>query len=418
MKLSTLFTKTTRENPRDEQSINAQLLERAGFIYKNSAGVYTYLPLGWRVMQKIAGIIREEINAVGGQEMLMQALVEKKYLDATGRWDVEVGFEALGKKEEKAGFVLGWTHEEVLTEIASKFLNSYKDLPFSAYQIQTKFRNEPRAKSGVLRGREFMMKDLYSFHTDENDLWRYYEEVKGAYHRIFHRCGLKSIYTLAAGGDFTASNTHEFQVQAEVGEDTIYICTKCDYAENSEISKLKPSDHCQTRLPDGQECGGKIEEIKSIEVGNIFPLGTKYSEAFNLKYVDESGDKKLVVMGSYGIGVGRVMGTVVEVHHDDRGIIWPEAIAPFRVHLICLDETVCEQADKIYFDIVSRNIEVLYDDRGDKTAGEKFADADLIGIPTRLVVSKKTVEQNSIEIKKRSEKESKLVPLQKFMEMI
>ena len=238
MKLSKLFTKTTRENPSDEQSVNAQLLERGGFIYKNSAGIYTYLPLGWRVMQKIADIIREEMTAVGGQEMLMQALVEKKYLDTSGRWDVEVGFEARGKKELKANFVLGWTHEEVLTEIVSKFINSYKDLPFSAYQIQTKFRNEARAKSGLLRGREFMMKDLYSFHTDDNDLGRYYEEVRGAYHKIFHRCGLKSIYTLAAGGDFTASNTHEFQVQASVGEDTIFVCTKCEYAENDEISKL------------------------------------------------------------------------------------------------------------------------------------------------------------------------------------
>ncbi len=412
MRLSQVFTRTLKENPSEETAINAQLLERAGFIYKNSAGIYTYLPLGWRVIQRICTIIREEMNAIGGQELFMPALVEKKYLEATGRWDVDIGFEVKGKKDKEVNFVLGWTHEEVLTEIVSKFINSYRDLPFAAYQIQTKFRNEPRAKSGILRGREFMMKDLYSFHSTENDLWRYYEEVKGAYHKIFHRCGLKAIYTTAGGGDFTMSNTHEFQVIADVGEDIIFVCSKCDYAENSEISKLKNGDPCP-------KCNAKITEQKSIEVGNIFPLGTKYSQAFNLQYTNESGEKKDVFMGSYGIGIGRVMGTVVEVpyHHDDKGIIWPEAIAPFKVHLIAL-EGCQKEADEAYEKIFYHGIEVLYDDREDKTAGEKFADADLIGCPIRLIISKKTLGQKSLEFKRRNEASSTLVELSNYLNLL
>ncbi len=405
MRLSKLFTKTTKENPKDEVSVNAQLLERGGFVYKNSAGIYSFLPLGWRVVSKIAGIIRDEINKIGGEEILMPVLVEKKYLDATGRWDVPISFEAKGKKEKEAGFVLGWTHEEVLTAITSHYVSSYKDLPFSAYQIQTKFRNEPRAKSGLLRGREFMMKDLYSFHATEDDLWRFYEDVKGAYHKIFHRAGLKSIYTVAAGGDFTETNTHEFQVISPVGEDKIFVCSKCEYAENEEVSKLKSGDQCP-------ECGGKVVEEKSIEVGNIFPLGTKYSKAFDLKFVNEKGDSDYVVMGSYGIGLSRMMGAIVEIHHDDKGIIWPESVAPFKVHLIGLDGAE-QESEKLYEELSKKNIEVLYDDRGDKTAGEKFADSDLLGLPVRLVVSKKTLEEKSVEMKRRNEEEFKLVGLTK-----
>lgn len=436
MRLSKLFTKTTRENPKDEISVNAQLLERGGFIYKNSAGIYTFLPLGWRVMQKIAGIIREEMNKIGGVEMFMPALLEKKYLDATDRWDVEIGFKVNSGKprgstsggsdlevEPQTGvstsnqqlatsnqFVLGWTHEEVLTAIASRFVSSYKDLPFAAYQIQTKFRNEPRAKSGLLRGREFVMKDLYSFHADENDLWRYYEDVRGAYHKIFHRCGLKSIYTIAGGGTFTGQNTHEFQVLSEVGEDTIFVCSKCEYAENKEISELRDGGQCP-------KCKGKVVEQKSIEVGNIFPLGDKYSRAFDLKFVDEKGDSHYVIMGSYGIGLGRLMGAVVEVHHDDDGIIWPEAVAPFKAHLVSLDSAE-KEGEELYEKLLHNGIEVLYDDRSDKTAGEKFADADLIGCPIRLVVSEKTLQKKSVEVKRRGEKEVKLVPIDPALEKL
>jgi len=402
MRQSQLFGQTLRENPKDETSINAQLLERGGFVYKNSAGIYSYLPLGWRVLEKIANIIREEINAIGGQEMLMPALVEKKYLDATNRWDVPIGFEAKGKNEKTAGFVMGWTHEEVLTAIAKKYINSYKDLPFAAYQIQTKFRNEARAKSGLLRTREFIMKDLYSFHSSEADFWNYYEKVKAAYFKIFNRCGLKSIYTIAPGGVFTSSSTHEFQVISSVGEDTILFCSKCEYAENKEISKLKNGGKCP-------KCEGKIRMESTIEVGNLFPLGTKYSKAFNLQFINLKGKKEYVIMGSYGIGLGRVMGTAVEIHHDNRGILWPKTIAPFKVHLIEISARgQLHSAEKIYKNLVDKGIEVLYDDRN-KTAGEKFTDADLIGIPWRVVVSQKTLDNDSIEIKRRNQKQEKLV---------
>src|SRR3989338_10651185 len=262
MRLSQLFTKTLREAPADELAINAQYLIRGGLVFKNSAGVYSLLPLGWRVIQKIANIIREEINAIVGQELLMPTLIEKKYMEPTARWDLDVGYFAKAKSEKEAGFVLGWSHEEVLTTIATKFISSYKALPFSAYQIQTKFRNEARAKSGLLRGKEFMMKDLYSFHADENDLFKFYEKVKGSYMKIFDRCHLRAIYTMAGGGAFTISNTHEFQIISDVGEDTILICSQCEYAENIEVTQLKEKDECP-------KCGGGMFEAKAIEAGNI-----------------------------------------------------------------------------------------------------------------------------------------------------
>ena len=407
MRQSQFFSKTLKDAPKDETSKNAQLLERGGFIYKNSAGVYSYLPLGWRVISKIADIIRKEINAIGGQEMLMPALVEKKYLDATGRWDVEIGFEAKGKKEKSANFVLGWTHEEVLTAIAGKYLNSYKDLPISLYQIQTKFRNEPRAKSGLLRGREFVMKDLYSFHASDKDFNTYYESVTATYHKIFKKIGLKSIYTLAGGGDFTESYTHEFQVVSPIGEDTIYLCEQCDYAENKEISKLTENSKCP-------KCdSGNVHAKNSIEVGNIFSLGTKYSKALNLQFINSEGKKEYVIMGSYGIGLGRVMGTIVEIKSDKNGIIWPEEVAPYNVHLIELnpkgESAIRKQAEAVYKTLLDNGVEVLYDDRVIKTAGEKFADADLIGIPVRMVIGEKSLEKDSVEIKKRSSDEIKLI---------
>src|SRR3989338_5839773 len=402
MRLSKLFTKTLRESPTDEEAKNAQFLIRGGFVFKNSAGIYSFLPLGLRVVQKITNIIREEMNAIDGQEMLMQALVEKKYMEPTGRWNLDVGFFAKGLNDKEASFVLGWSHEEVLTSIASKYVSSYKDLPFAAYQIQTKFRNEPRAKSGLLRGREFMMKDLYSFHASEEDLADYYEKSKSAYSNVFNRCGLKSYCTLAGGGVFTENFTHEFQVASDVGEDTIFLCAECGYAENIEISKLKDGSACP-------KCGGKVVEQKSIEVGNIFKYGPKYSDKLGLNFVDEQGVSRPVISGAYGIGVGRLMATVVETSNDEKGIIWPESIAPYKVHLISLEQN--EEAGKIYDDLQKSGVEVLYDDREGKTAGEKFADADLIGCPVRIVVSKKTLEKDSVELKLRNEKEFKLIKL-------
>ena len=406
MRQSELFAKTIKESPKDEVSVNANLLTRAGFIYKNSAGVYSFLPLGWRVIQKIASIIRQEMNAIGGQEMFMTALHDSHYLKTTGRWDVDVVFKVAEAGKKDPAFNLSWTHEEIISEIAAKYISSYKDLPFSAYQIQTKFRNEPRAKSGLLRGREFLMKDLYSFHASEDDFFKYYNQSAKSYKKIFKRCGLESVYTLAAGGDFTVSNTHEFQVLCDAGEDTIYVCEKCGYSENKEITKLQDGSKCPN-------CGGLIKESKSIEAGNVFPLGTKYSEAFNLKFVDENGEKKYVVMGTYGIGLGRVMATIVEKFYDDKGIIWPKEVAPFQVHLI----EIKSPAKKIYEDLVKAGIDVLYDDR-DKTAGEKFADADLIGIPLRIVVSERTLEKDSVEIKRRDGEKVKFVKIKNLSKFL
>jgi prolyl-tRNA synthetase len=396
--------------PKDEVARNAQLLTRGGFIYKNSAGVYSFLPLGLRVIRKVSDIIREEMDVIRGQEILMAALHDKHYLKATGRWDVDVVYKAVSGEDREPNFNISWTHEEVMSEIAARYVSSYKDLPFAAYQIQTKFRHEPRAKSGLLRGREFLMKDLYSFHRDESDMWKYYAEVAEAYKKVFLRCGLDAIYTLAAGGDFTVSNTHEFQVVSDVGEDTIYVCGNCGYAENEEISKLKDGDDCPKC---GAKGGGKIEAKKAIEVGNIFPLGTKYAEAFNLKYKDENGEEKSVVMGSYGIGVSRLMGVLVEKFNDENGILWPEAVAPFKLHLLALG--VADGAD-LYEHLQREGIEVLYDDR-DVSAGQKFAESDLIGIPWRGVVSSK-LGDGKIELKRRDGKEVSVVDVKELLKII
>lgn len=410
MKLSQLFTKTLREAPSDEEAINAKLLIRGGFIFKNSAGIYSMLPLGWRVLTKIANIIREEMNLIEGQEMFMPGLVEKKYLEPSGRWNLDVGYFAKGMEEKEPAFVLGWSHEEVLTAIAAKYISSYKELPFAAYQIQTKYRHEARAKSGLLRGREFMMKDLYSFHATQDDLDNYYKKAKKAYLNVFNRCGLNAIYTLAAGGIFTDKFTHEFQVVSEVGEDIIYVNEKENEAINKEVLNEKGLNHLGWKKED-------LVEKKSIEVGNIFDQGIKYSEALGLYFLDEKGDKKPVIMGAYGIGLGRVMGTVVEIHHDDRGILWPENIAPFKVHLIVIDGRN-KEAESVYEELTKKGIEVLYDDRDEKTPGEKFADADLIGCPIRVLISNKTLDKDSAELKYRNKKEFELVKLTEVAKII
>ncbi|MDO8495493.1 MAG: aminoacyl--tRNA ligase-related protein [bacterium] len=401
MKLSRLFTKTEKETPKDETSVNAQLLEQAGFVYKNNSGIYTYLPLGWRTLNKINAIIREEMNALGATELLMPTLVNKRYWEASERWDVDVMYKL--KDETGHEFGLGWTHEEVITEIAKRYVQSYKDLPFSAYQIQSKFRNEARAKSGILRGREFLMKDLYSFHRDEADLQRFYQDVLNSYLKVFQRLGLDAYVTEASGGAFTKEYTHEFQVLSEAGEDTIFYCEKCRYSQNKEITNLPQGGKCP-------KCDGTINVGKSIEVGNIFRLGTRFSKAFNLNFVDEKGESKPIVMGSYGIGPSRVMGTLAEVFHDKSGLLWPESVAPFKVYLIALDGAAKEAA-KIYQRLWDHGVEVLYDDRDDKGAGEKFADADLIGLPIRVIVSSKTLKEKSVEVKRRGKPGMELVPV-------
>lgn len=405
MRQSKLFTKTTKTILKDEASLNAQLLTKAGFINKLAAGIYTFLPLGWRVILKIENIIRQEMDKVGGQEIKMPALIPKENWEQTGRWET---FDALFKiqSEDQKEYGLGATQEEVISPLLKNFIFSYKDLPVYVYQIQTKFRNELRAKSGLMRGREFLMKDLYSFHASEEDLDKYYEIQKQAYYNIFARCGLKNFtyLTYASGGAFS-KYSHEFQTITNAGEDIIYICSKCRVAINKEIIQE------QSKCP---ECGnGNLEEKKAVEVGNIFKLKTKFSEPFNLKYADQEGQLKPVIMGCYGIGLDRLMGTMVEIFNDDRGIIWPEEVSPFKAHLISIKSN--KETEKIYKKLLDAKIEVLYDDREEISAGEKFADADLIGIPYRLVVSKKTTEQNSIELKKRQSDNAELTTMDKII---
>lgn len=398
MKQSKLFVKTLKEAPKDEMSKNAELLIRAGFVDKLMAGVYSFLPLGLRVLNKINAIVREEINAIGGEEILMPALQPRENWDKTNRYNVKEAY----KPDDKT--VLGWTHEEIITPLVGKQISSYKDLPRYVYQIQSKFRNEPRAKSGLLRGREFLMKDLYSFHTDQEDLDKYYEKVKEAYKKIYERVGLGDItyVTFATGGQFS-KYSHEFQTLAETGEDTIYICKKCKVAVNKEI--IDEQKTCP-------ECGNaKLEEKKAIEVGNIFKLGARFSEPFGVKFLNKEGQEQPVIMGCYGLGPTRIMGTIAEIYNDEKGMMWPEAIAPFQIHLISLGQD--EKAEKIYQKLIKKGVEVLYDDR-DVSAGVKFADSDLVGIPLRIIVSGKTLKENSVGLKQRDKAGEELVKLEKI----
>ena len=415
MKQSQLFGKTVRETPKDEVSKNAIFLERGGFVSKSMAGVYEYLPLGFRVLQKINAIIREEINAIGGQEIFLSALQPKERWEKSGRWSVMADIMYQFKDHSGREIGLGSTHEEAITEIALATIHSYRDLPVCVYQIQTKFRDEPRAKSGIIRGREFLMKDLYSFHRNEKDLDRFYDQADQAYRKIFSRCGLHAYVTQASGGTFTKQFTHEYQVLTNAGEDWILYCPSCGYAQNKEISALKEGEMCSM-------CGKEpLNMGRSVEVGNIFKLGVKFAQDFQLNYLDEQGVLKPVVMGCYGIGPGRLMGTIVEVHNDDRGIIWPESVAPFQVHLleIASERTeVKKTAEKLYKKLLAKRIEVLYDDRADKSAGEKFADADLIGIPWRCVISEKTIERNVIEIKARNQTKAEFISEQEFLKKV
>ncbi len=415
MRQSQLFFRTQKDFPKDEVAINAQFLIRGNFVEKLMAGVYSYLPLGWRVREKVIHIIEEEMDALGSAEILMPALHPRSVWDATGRW------EGMGKimyqfKDHSGREVgLGPTHEEIMAVIGKTVIDSYADLPRTVYQIQTKYRDEPRAKSGLLRGREFTMKDLYSFHADEASLAEFYEEAKKAYLKVFARAGLKAYVTEASGGDFTKEYSHEFMVETDAGEDETFLCRLCGFAQNKEISKLKAKSHC----PKCQS--GVIDKVKTVEVGNIFKLGTKFSEPVGFTYKDAQGKMTPVVMGSYGIGIDRLMGTIVEVHHDGKGIVWPESVAPFRVHLLQIGEATPELQQfgtSVYDELVRNGIEVLFDDRSRATTGEKFFDADLIGLPWRIVVSEKTMVQDKIELKRRNETDIKVMKIKECEKML
>lgn len=395
---SKLFTKTLREAPKDEEALNAKLLIRAGFINKTMAGVYSFLPLGMRVIQKIENIIREEMNQIGGTEMRTSVLQSKEVWEKSNRWDDKIIDSWFKTKLKNGGEVgLSFTNEEAYSNILKQYVNSYRDLPIYPYDFKSIFRNETRSKSGIMRSREFYWKALYSFSKDEEEHNSFYERAKVAYQNIFKRAGIGHLtyLTFASGGSFSKFS-HEFQTIASVGEDTVYI----DEDSNIAINKEVYNDEVIAELKLNKE---NLVEKRGVEVGNIFSLGTKFSEPFDLKYRNENGEEKLVVMGSYGIGLGRLMGTIVEVLSDDKGIIWPESVAPFKAHLLDFGGS---GAGELYSDLQKAGVEVLYDER-DASPGEKMKDADLIGIPWRLVVSEKT--GGKVEVKKRNEKDSRLM---------
>lgn len=410
MKHSELFTKTRKEDPSDEVSRNAKLLIRAGFVHKEMAGVYAFLPLGLRVLRKIENIIRKEMSSIGGQELSMTALQNPEIWQKTDRWsdnNVDNWFKTTLKNGTELG--LGFTHEEALTMLMKQHITSYRDLPVYVYQIQTKFRNEERAKSGIMRGREFLMKDLYSFNATEEDLEIFYERCAQAYETIFSRVGIgeHTFRTFASGGVFS-KYSHEFQTVSDAGEDTIYLSRDKKIAVNEEVFTDEVLKDLALKKND-------LEKVTSIEVGNIFKLGTRFSKAINLFYKDEAGTMKPVIMGSYGIGPSRLMGALVEVLADEHGMVWPESVAPFRAHLLSLGAD--KEAKGWYERLESSGIETLFDDR-DVSAGEKFGDSDLFGIPYRLVVSKRSLEKGGAEMKKRTESESKILTFDEVVKML
>lgn len=421
MKLSKLFTKTRKEAPKDETAKNAQLLIRGGFIHKEMAGVYAYLPLGRRVLLKIENIIREEMNAIGGEEIILTALQNPELWKKTDRWEQDVWFKTQLNNGVEIG--LGWTQEEQIVNLFSQHINSYKDLPRSAYQIQTKFRNEERAKNGILRGREFRMKDMYSFHSSEEDLLTFYDNSKNAYKKVFERMGLgdRTYLTYASGGEFS-KYSHEFQTLTDAGEDIIYI-HKDDYGKGTKMDPVRAAINKEiftdeTKKDLGIE--GSFEEKKAVEVGNIFILGTRFSESLGLSFKNKNGEERPVVMGCYGIGSSRLMGTIVEVLSDERGIIWPKEVAPFRIHLVRIGDSDSAQkaANDLYSKLESADIEVLYDDREGVSVGVKFADVDLIGIPDVFIISDRAVAKEIVEWKDRKTGDTKDLSLEDFEQKI
>lgn len=406
MRLSRSFVKPLRNAPKDADTINHRLLTQAGYVDQLMAGVYSYLPLGLRVLNKIGQIVREEMDGIGGEEILMPLLHPSAIWQRTGGWDdIDVLFKLNSRTERE--YALAQSEEEVITPLFLKMVRSYQELGVCApYNIQWKFRDELRAKSGIMRGREFLMKDMYSFHATQGDFDSFYETVKQAYVTTFRRMGLTAKVTEASGGNFTDKVSYEFEVLTDAGEDVIYYCEKCDYCVEDEIAKVEPGDKCPN-------CGkGKLEEAKAAEVGNVFDLGTKYTRAFDLSVTDAGNRKVYPIMGCYGIGISRVMGVIVEKYHDDAGIVWPAAVSPFQAHLVQLGDTpeVRQAADKAYGSLREAGVEVLFDDR-DERAGVKFADADLLGMPARVTISQRTIADGSAEVKARTSADAESVPL-------
>lgn len=411
MRVSKLFTKTLRNAPADEVAKNAQLLIRGGYVYKEMAGVYAYLPLGLRVVEKIKEIIREEMNAIDSNELIMTTLQRKEIWEKTTRWDdevVDVWFKTHLKDNTEMG--LGWSHEEPIVEMMKQYVQSYNDLPISLYQFQTKMRNELRAKSGIMRGREFVMKDMYSFHGSAEDLDVYYQKTIEAYKRVYERLGIgrDTYVTFASGGAFTKFS-HEFQTICEAGEDIIYLHREKNIAVNEEVI-----DQAVEELGIARD---ELEKVKTAEVGNIFNFGSQKTDEMDLYYTDADGKRKSLYIGSYGIGVTRVMGVIVEKMSDEKGIIWPKSIAPYDVYLVSIGEKGSQKADELYETLTAKGVEVLYDDR-DERPGAKFADSELLGVPVRVTVSDRGVEAGQYEVFDRANGETKSLTLEQLIDTI
>ena len=403
MRMSQLFTKTSKNAPADEVAKNAQLLIRAGYIYKEMAGVYVYLPLGLRVLENIKQIVREEMNSVGGNEIAMTSLQRKEVWSKTTRWSdevVDIWFKTKLKDETEIG--LGWSHEEPIVEMMKQHIHSYKDLPVSVYQMQTKMRNELRAKSGIMRGREFIMKDMYSFHATEEDCDAYYDRVIEAYKRVYDRLGIgdETYVTFASGGAFTKFS-HEFQTICDAGEDILYSDENKTVAVNEEVL-----DDAAAELGVDKST---LTPVKSAEVGNIFKFGTEKTDQMGLYYTNQDGEQKSMYLASYGIGVTRVMGVIAEKLSDDKGLVWSESIAPFKVHLVAIGEKGAAEADRLYDELLAGGVEVLYDDRAERP-GAKFADAELMGMPWRITMSDRAIDGDGLfELTERKTGETKLL---------
>lgn len=410
MRYSHALAKTLK-SVQETESMNAKLLTQAGFVRQEMAGVYSYLPMGLRVLRKIEQIVREEMNAIGGEELLMAMLHPKASWVQTGGWD---SIDVLFKIQSRTGneYALGQSEEEIVTPLVMSRVQSYKELPQAVYQIHWKFRDELRAKSGVMRGREFLMKDMYSFHRDEQSFKDFYEKAKVAYLNVYRRLGLQAKVTEASGGAFSTKLSYEFMVLTDAGEDDIVYCDACDFCANIEVSTLKPGDTC-TR------CGqGKLTQARASEVGNVFDLGQKYGKDFDLAFVDEQDQRQYPWMGCYGIGLTRAMGVIVEKFNDAKGIIWPKSVAPYQIHLVTvnskdpeMDARVQQAAQDLHDRLTAKSVEVLWDDRQGVSPGAKFADADLIGVPLRLVISERTLKEQGVEWKGRQEETARVVSL-------
>ena len=406
MKMSKMSVKPEKQAPKDSETINHKLLVQAGFVRQLMAGVYTYLPFGLRVLRKIEKIVREEMDAIGGEEVLMPMLHPAEIWKKSGGWD-NIGVLFKLKSRTDRDYALGQSQEEVVTPLMREFVKSYRDLPRMPYHIQWKFRDELRSKSGILRGREFLMKDMYSFHLDQADFDRFYEIAKKAYLKVFARMGLAAKVTEASGGAFTEKISYEFEVLTEAGEVNILYCDSCEFCVNiDDFNTYKQGNKCP-------KCGeSTLKPSVAAEVGNVFDLGQKYSKAFDLKVTTNTGEQVYPIMGCYGIGISRTMGVIVEKFHDDKGITWPSNVAPFEVHLIDIQQS--EKAKEIYEVLKAKGIEVLWDDR-DINVGGKFTSADLIGCPWRVVVSERSLATNEIEVKARQSDEPKMVSVERFV---